>query len=37
VAFASFAYDLGPGDTNRRVDVYRRSVSSGRTQRISRR
>jgi Tol biopolymer transport system component len=37
VAFASFAYDLGPRDTNRRVDVYRRAVSSGRTQRISRR
>jgi Tol biopolymer transport system component len=37
VAFASFAYDLGPRDTNRRVDIYRRAVSSGRTQRISRR
>jgi Tol biopolymer transport system component len=35
VAFPSFAYDLGPRDTNRRVDVYRRSVANGRTQRLS--
>lgn len=36
VAFASFAYDLGPRDTNRRVDIYLRAVAAGRTQRLSR-
>jgi Tol biopolymer transport system component len=36
VAFPSFAYDLGPRDTNRRVDIYRRSVAKGRTQLVSR-
>lgn len=35
-AFPSFAYDLGPADRNRRVDVYRRSAATGRTQRVSR-
>jgi TolB protein len=36
VAFPSFAYDLGPRDTNKRVDIYRRSVAKGRTQLVSR-
>jgi Tol biopolymer transport system component len=36
VAFPSFAYDLGPRDTNRRVDVYVRSVVGGSTLRVSR-
>jgi len=35
-AVPSFAYDLGPTDRNRRVDVYRRSAETGRTQRMSR-
>jgi Tol biopolymer transport system component len=35
VAFPSFAYDLGPKDANRRVDIYLRGVATGRTQRLS--
>jgi Tol biopolymer transport system component len=35
VAFPSFAYDLGPRDANHRVDIYRRDVARGRTQRLS--
>ena len=36
VAFASFAYDLGPRDTDRRVDIYRRNVVRAVTDRLSR-
>ena len=35
VAFPSFAYDLGPRDTNHRVDIYRRNVVRAVTDRLS--
>jgi Tol biopolymer transport system component len=36
VAFPSFAYDLGPRDANRRVDIYLRDVATARTRLLSR-
>jgi Tol biopolymer transport system component len=35
VAFASYAFDLVPGDTNFRADVFLRDLSAGTTRRVS--